>query len=426
MKTTVDRIKPTRAKITFEVTPEEFKPALDKAYAEIASQVNIPGFRKGKVPAPILDQRVGRGAIIGQAINDSLDDYYRQALDETGLSPLGQPSADVKKSPDEKTLEGNLEVEVEVEVRPEITLKDYKGLELEVDEAKVTKKDVDAELEALQARFGSLVTVDRPAKTGDFTSIDLKATIDGELIDEAEGISYEIGSGNLLDGIDEALLTLTAGESTTFKSTLVGGEHAGKEAEVNVTLQSVKERELPKADDDFAQLASEFDTLEELRKDLESKALEGMAQKQRVQAREKALEKLIASTDVPVSEEVIEREVHNHLEGEGRLEDDKHRAEVTEESEKSFKSQMLLDEVAKAEEIRPEDQELINYLVESAGQYGMQPNDFIQTISQNGQIGMFASELSRRKALDFLVDNAKVVDTKGKAVKFAKPEEADS
>ena len=202
MKTNVDRIKPTRAKITFEVTPEEFKPAMDRAYDEIASQVNIPGFRKGKVPAAILDQRVGRGAIIGQAINDNLDEFYRQALEETGLSPLGQPSADVKSSPDEKTLEGNLEVEVEVEVRPEITLKDYKGLELEVDEAKVSKKDVDAELEALQARFGSLVTVDRPAKTGDFTSIDLKASIDGELIDEAEGISYEIGSGNLLDGTD--------------------------------------------------------------------------------------------------------------------------------------------------------------------------------------------------------------------------------
>ena len=422
MKTSVERLNPTRAKITFEVTPEEFKPALDKAYEEIASQVNIPGFRKGKVPAPILDQRVGRGAIIGQAINDNLDEFYRQALEEADLQPLGQPSADVKKSPDEKTLEGNLEVEVEVEVRPEITLADYKGLEIEVEAAKVSKKDVDEELDALRARFGSLITVDRPAKNGDFTSIDLKASIDGEVIDEAEGISYEIGSGNLLDGIDEALLTLTAGETTTFKSTLVGGEHAGKEAEVNVTLQSVKERELPKADDDFAQLASEFDTLEELKKDLEEKALEGMVSKQRVQAREKAVEKLLASVEVPISEEVIEREVHNHLEGEGRLEDDKHRAEVTEESQKTFRSQMVLDEVVKAESIKPEDQELVNYLVESASQYGMQPNDFIQTISQNGQIGMFASELTRRKALDFLVDNAKVVDTKGKPVVFEKPE----
>jgi len=230
----------------------------------------------------------------------------------------------------------------------------------------------------------------------------------------------------LLDGIDEALLTLTAGETTTFKSTLVGGEHAGKESEVNVTLQSVKERELPKADDDFAQLASEFDTLEELKKDLEEKVLQGMVSKQRVQAREKAVEKLLASVEVPISEEVIEREVHSHLEGEGRLEDDKHRAEVTEESQKTFRSQMVLDEVVKAEDIRPEDQELVNYLVESASQYGMQPNDFIQTISQNGQIGMFASELTRRKALDFLVDNAKVVDTKGKAVVFEKPEAPES
>lgn len=418
MKTTVDRIKPTRAKLTFSVTPEEFKPAMDTAYQAVAEQVNIPGFRKGKVPRQVLDQRVGRGAILAQAINDSLDGYYRQALTEAGLAPLGQPSADVKKSPDEKTLEGDLEVEIEVEVRPEINLPDYAGLKVVVDEIKVAKADVDSELDALRSRFGSLVTVDRPAKHGDFTSIDLTATIDGEQIDAAEGISYEIGSGNLLDGIDEALLTLTAGETTTFRSKLAGGEQAGKDAEVTLVLQSVKERELPKADDDFAQLASEFDTIAELKKDLESKVRTGMAGKQLVQAREKLLEILLDKVEIPVSDEVIEREVNSHLEGEGRLKDDEHRKEVTEESTKNFKTQMLLDAIIDAESVKAEDSELINYLVAASEQYGMEPNDFIKSLSENNQIGLFAAELNRRKAMDVLVSKAEIVDSKGKVVQL--------
>lgn len=418
MKTTVDRIKPTRAKLTFSVTPEEFKPAMDTAYQAVSEQVNIPGFRKGKVPRQVLDQRVGRGAILAQAINDSLDGYYRQALTEAGLAPLGQPSADVKKSPDEKTLEGDLEVEIEVEVRPEINLPDYAGLKVVVDEIKVAKADVDSELDALRSRFGSLVTVDRPAKHGDFTSIDLTATIDGEQIDAAEGISYEIGSGNLLDGIDEALLTLTAGETTTFRSKLAGGEQAGKDAEVTLVLQSVKERELPKADDDFAQLASEFDTIAELKKDLESKVRTGMAGKQLVQAREKLLEILLDKVEIPVSDEVIEREVNSHLEGEGRLKDDEHRKEVTEESTKNFKTQMLLDAIIDAESVKAEDSELINYLVAASEQYGMEPNDFIKSLSENNQIGLFAAELNRRKAMDVLVSKAEIVDSKGKVVQL--------
>ena len=232
MKTAVERIKPTRAKLTIEVTPEEFRPSIDHAYEHIAETVNIPGFRKGKIPAAILDQRVGRPAILAHAINDGLDSIYREALEESKLRPLGQPAADVKQSPDEKTFAGNLIVEIEVEVRPEISLKEYKGLKVKVDDVKVEAKELEAELDALRARFGSLKSVERPAKKGDFTTIDLTAVVDGQTIDSAQNISYEIGSGNLLDGIDEALDTLTAGEETTFKSKLVGGEKAGHEAEI--------------------------------------------------------------------------------------------------------------------------------------------------------------------------------------------------
>lgn len=416
MKTTVERIKPTRVKLTIEVTPEEFKPSIDHAYEHISQDVNIPGFRKGKVPAAILDQRVGRPAILAHAINEGLDTIYREAITSEKLTPLGQPSADIKQAPDEKTFAGNLVVEIEVEVRPEIKLPNIKGLKVKVDEIKVDAKDVEAELDQLRARFGTLKTVERAAKMGDFTTIDLKAAIDGKVIDEAQNISYEIGSGNLLDGIDEALDTLTAGETTTFRSKLVGGDKAGQDAEITVTLTAVKERELPKADDAFAQLASEFDTLAELKAEIEKQVARAKSFTQGLQARDLITEELLKLVDVPVSEELIEADVNRHLEGEGRLEDAEHRKEVTEQSTRSFKIQMILDEIATKEEIQVSEQELIQFLVQSAQQYGMDPNEFIKIISEQGQVPAYVGETSRRKALGFVLENAEVTDAKGKKV----------
>ncbi len=416
MKTTVERIKPTRVKLSIVVTPEEFKPSLDHAYEHIAEEVNVPGFRKGKVPAPILDQRVGRPAILAHAINEGLDTYYRQAIEAEKLRPLGQPQADVKETPDEKTFAGNLVIEIEVEVRPEIKLPKYTGLTVKVDDVKVGGIEVEAELDALRARFGSLKTVDRPAKKGDFTTIDLTATIGGATIDSAQNISYEIGAGNLLDGIDEALDTLTAGESTTFKSKLVGGDKAGEEAEVSVTLTAVKERELPAADDSFAQLASEFDTLAELKKSIEDQISQSKVYGQGVQARELLTEQLLALVDVPVSDELVEGDVNRHLEGEGRLDDKEHRAEVLEQSTKSFKAQMLLDAIAEAENVKVEENELIQYLVQASQQYGMAPQEFINILTENGQIPSFVGEVARRKALTIVLAAATVTDSKGKKV----------
>lgn len=416
MKTTVERIKPTRVKLSIVVTPEEFKPSIDHAYEHIAEEVNVPGFRKGKVPAPILDQRVGRPAILAHAINEGLDAFYRQAIEAEKLRPLGQPQADVKETPDEKTFAGNLVIEIEVEVRPEIKLPKYTGLTVKVDDVKVGGIEVDAELDALRARFGSLKTVDRPAKKGDFTTIDLTATIGGATIDSAQNISYEIGAGNLLDGIDEALDTLTAGESTTFKSKLVGGEKAGEEAEVAVTLTAVKERELPAADDAFAQLASEFDTLAELKKSIEDQISKSKIYGQGIQARELLTDQLLALVDVPVSDELVEGDVNRHLEGEGRLEDKEHRAEVLEQSTKSFKAQMLLDAIAEAENVKVEENELIQYLVQASQQYGMPPQEFINILTENGQIPSFVAEVARRKALTIVLSSATVTDSKGKKV----------
>ena len=426
MKTTVDLIKPTRAKLTIEVTPEEFKPSLDHAYEHIAETVNIPGFRKGKIPAPILDQRVGRAAILAHAINDGLDVIYRQAIEEQKLRPMGQPSADVKQSPDEKTFLGNLIVEIEVEVRPEIKLPEYRGIKVTVDEVKVAGRDIEAELDNLRARFGTLKTVDRAAKKGDFTQINLTATIDGKTIDSADNISYEIGSGNLLDGIDEALDTLTAGEETTFKSTLVGGDRAGQEAEVAVKLTAVKERELPVADDAFAQLASEFDTIAELNAAIEKDLARAKNYEQGMQARELLSEKLLELVDVPVSDELVAADVQRHLEGEGREGDDAHRAEVTVQSTKSFKAQMLLDSIAEAEKVQVNEQELLQYLVASAQQYRMEPNEFIKTIDENGQVPSFVAEVARRKAMSIVLEAAAVVDGKGKAVDLSEFTNSDA
>lgn len=416
VKTTVERLNPTRVKLTITVDQAGFKPALEKAYETVSSQVNIPGFRKGKVPATILDQRVGKDAIIAQAVNDGLDDFYRAALIQENLKPLSTPQADIKSAPNAQEPANELIVELEVEVRPEFKLPEYKGLKVKVDAVKIAKMDIETELDALRARFGTLKNVDRPAKNGDFTSIDLSASIGGTQIDTAKDISYEIGSGQLLDGIDEALETLTAGETTTFRSKLVGGDQAGSEAEVTVTLNAVKERELPKADDAFAQLASEFDTIDELKADIEKKLEGNFVRKQILQARDQIVDQLVEKAKIPVSDEAVKREVDAHLENEGKAMDDPHRVEVLEETEKNFRVQLLLDAVVDAEAIKVEDQELIEYLAFQSRNYGMDPNDFIKQVANAGQVPMFVDELSRRKAVDALVAHAEITDAKGNKV----------
>jgi len=420
LKTTVERIKPTRVKISFDVTPEEFKPSLDHAYEHISKDVQIPGFRAGaKVPPKVLEARVGRPAILGHAINDGLDGFYRKALEENNLRPLGQPAADVKQTPDENTFEGNLVFEIEVEVRPEFKLPEYKGIKIVVDEIKVAPIEIDQELDALRARFGTLKTVDRAAKHGDFVTVDLVATIDGKQIDAAQNISYEIGSGKLIDGVDEALDTLTAGETTTFKSKLAGGEKAGQESEITITLTAVKESELPAADDAFAQLASEFDTIKELKANIEKQIAEAKLYNQGVQARDVATEQLLKLVKIAVSDELVEADVNRHLEGEGRLEDAEHRKEVTEQSTQSFQLQMLLDAIAEEEKLQVSEQELLQFLYVSAQQYQMDANEFVKIIDQNGQIPSYVGEVARRKALSVVLEAAKVEDKKGKAVDLA-------
>ena len=416
VKSAVETLNPTRVKLTVEVPFDELKPSLDAAYKTIGSQINVPGFRAGKVPARIIDQRVGRGAVLQEAVNDALPRFYGQAVEENKIRPLGQPEVDVTEVPAEDGQD--LKFTIEVDVRPELELPDYEGIQVEVDvvDGEATAADVEERMTALRQRFGTLTTVERVAATGDFVSIDLAASIGAEQIDAAKGISYEIGAGNMIDGLDDALVGMALEETKIFSAPLAGGEHEGKDAEVTVTVQSVKERVLPELDDDFAQLASEFDTLVELQADVQAQAERAKRFDQGVQARDKVLEHLLENTEIPVPEALIGAEVTQHLEGESRLEDEEHRAEVDTNTRRAMRSQFLLDAIAEKEQVSVAQAELIEYLVMSAQQYGVEPNEFAKSVDEGGQIPSMVAEVARRKALAAVLHKAKVVDTAGNEV----------
>ncbi len=415
MKSAVETVNPTRVKLTVEVPFDELKPSLDAAYRSISKQVTVPGFRKGHVPPRIIDQRIGRGAVIEEAVNEALPRFYMQAVEESAVRPLGQPTVDVTEVPD-PAKGGELKFTAEVDVRPELERPELDGIEVTVDDAEITDADVDERLDDLRQRFGTLVGVDRPVQAGDFVSLDISATIEGDEIDSVSGISYEVGTGTMLEGMDDALLGLQAEETTTFTAPLAGGDKAGQEAEVTVTVQSVKVRELPAADDDFAQLASEFDTLDELRDDLRTQVEQVKRVEQGMQARERLLDHLTEVVDVPVPDGIVAEEVNRHLEGEDRLEDTEHRAEVEVEARKAFQQQLLLDAIAEKVQVSVNQQELVEYIVASAQQYGMDPNAFAKAVDEAGQVPAMVSEVARRKALAVVLEKAVVKDASGREI----------
>ncbi|MBL8929484.1 MAG: trigger factor [Kineosporiaceae bacterium] len=414
MKSAVESLNPTRVKLTVEVPYEELAPSVDAAYKTISQQVNIPGFRKGKVPPRIIDQRIGRGAVLEEAVNHALPQFYAKAVQEVDVRPLGQPQVEVTDVP--AGTDGDLKFTVEVDVRPQIELPDLDALTVTVDDAEVTEADVDERVTSLRERFGTLLPADRAAVDGDFVTIDLTAAVDGEEIDSVKGISYQIGTGTMLEGMDEALIGLSAEETTSFDAPLAGGDRKGEIAHVTLTLQAVKERQLPELDDDFAQLASEFDTLDELREDLRSQAAQMKTFEQGVQARERLVEQLLETLDIPVPDGVIADEVHHHLEGEGRLEDEEHRAEVEAEARKALRAQLLLDAIVEKEEVQVGQRELVEYLVQASQQYGMDPNEFMKAVGESGQVPAMVAEVARRKALAVVLSKAAVTDASGNAI----------
>lgn len=417
MKSAVENLDPTRVKVTVEVPFEELKPAVDAAYREIAAQVNVPGFRRGKVPARIIDQRVGRGAVIEQAVNSVLPNLYRDALIANDVKALGNPDVDVTEVPAVTgPLGGQLVFTAEVDVQPEIEIPDLSGVVLQVEDAEVTEDDVEERLTSLRERFGTLTGVTRAAAEDDFVVVDLRATVDDEEVESVSGISYQVGAGNMIDGLDEALTGMSAGEDKTFTTRLVAGEHADKDAEVVVTLTEVKVRDLPEADDDFAQLASEFDTVDELREDLRAQVVSDRTANQAVEAREALLVHLRENTEFPLPQGIVASEIRAHLEREGKAEDDPHGEEIREETEQALRDQLLLDVLAQHFDVQVEQDELVQYLFTTAQRYGMDPTEFITSADQNGQIPLFVAELARNKSLAVALRKVTVQDASGREV----------
>lgn len=431
MKSTVEQLSPTRVRINVEVPFTELEPDFDRAFKELAKQVRLPGFRPGKAPRKLLEARIGRGAVLEQVVNDALPSRYSEAVSTSDLKPLGQPEIEITKLEDNE----ELVFTAEVDIRPEITLPELESLKITVDPIEVTDEEVDAELQSLRARFGTLKGVERGVQEGDFVSIDLSATVDGNEVPEAatEGLSHEVGSGQLIDGLDEAIIGLKADESKTFTTKLVAGEYAGQDAEVTVTVKSVKERELPEPDDEFAQLASEYDTIEELRNSLVDQVRRLKSVQQAEQIRDKAIEALLEQTEVPLPEKIVQAQidevVHNAIHG---LDHDEEKfaeqlaeqgssreefdAETRTEAEKAVKTQLLMDAVADKLEIQVSQNDLTERLVLMSRQYGLEPQQLIQILQQNNQLpGMFA-DVRRGLTIAAVVHAATVTDTDGNVI----------
>jgi len=431
VKSAVETLNPTRAKLTIEVEFDELKPSLDAAYQRIAKQVNIPGFRKGKVPPPVIDRQVGRGAVLDEAINEALPKLYVQALEDNDLQPLAQPEIDIVRFEDNESLEFT----AEVDVRPTIDVPAYDDLAVEVEDIVVTDEDVEEQVSNLRERFATLKDVERAVQDGDVVTIDLVASKDGETVEggEISGYSYKVGSGELIEGVDEALTGLSAGEEKTFTSKLLGGEAAGEDVDVLVRVGSVKEQELPDFDDEFAQTASEFDTAEELREDVRTRLERGKRLEQAAAARDAVLEKLLDSAEIPLPESTVDAEIagrrqdieqqltyagltmEQYLDNESQTIDE-FEADLEKRVRDAMAAQFLLDEVAKAEQIGVDQAELSQHLMRRAQQSGQNPDEFVKHMVEHNHIPEMVSEVVRGKALALIVEGATVTDASGNRV----------
>ncbi|HEU5476145.1 MAG TPA: trigger factor [Actinophytocola sp.] len=443
MKSTVEHLSPTRVRINVEVPFDELKPNFDRAYRKLAQQIRVPGFRPGKAPARVIESRIGRAPILDEVVQEAIPSKYMEAVTNSEIRAIGRPDIEVTKIED-----GDLVAfTAEVDIRPEITLPAYGELSVAVDDLELTDEEVDEQLDELRARFGTLTGANRPAETGDFVSIDLSAAVDGEDVADARtsGLSYEVGSGNLIEGIDDAIVGADQGEVRTFTTKLLAGEHVGKDAEVTVTVQSVKVRELPDADDEFAQLASEFDTIDELRADLRQRLSRVKQMQQGVQARDKVLEALLESIEVPLPEAVLNAEIESRkhdavhvfdhddakfnefLEAQGKTPEE-FDEELRADAEKAVKTQLILDSIAEAEQIGVNDSELTERIIYQAQRFGISPDEYVKQAQESGQLGAIFADVRRGKALATVVRQAVVTDASGNTVDleelFGRPEPA--
>jgi len=431
VKTDVEELSPTRVRLSVEVPFDELKPSLDKTYREVGRQVRIPGFRPGRVPPPVLDNRVGRDVILGQAVNDAMPDLYAKAIAEGDVYAIGQPELDITKM----EYGQDLTFTVEVDVRPKFDLPDLGSLAVTVDDTLVSPDEVAEYLGSLQERFASLKAVQRPVENDDYVSIDLSASVDGKSVEDAQasGLSYQVGSGSLLDGLDQALIGMSAGDSSTFSTELAGGEFAGRQADVTVTVHSVKTKEVPGLDDDFAQLASEFDTLGELRADTRAQLERMKSVQQVVQARDRALDALLDKIDIPLPEAVVQQEIDHNRDSileqldragatmDGYLEmtnqtQEQFELDLQRRARRAVKITLVLDQLATEEELSVDEAELSDYITRQAEQIGVSPDRLARQLADSDQIAATLGEVRRRKAMNLIAERVKVTDTSGHPV----------
>jgi trigger factor len=431
VKSTVETLSPTRVRLAIEVPFAELQPSLQKAYREIGSQVRIPGFRPGKVPTAVIDQRVGRGAVLNEAVQDAIPNQFLAAVRAHDVHTLGRPEVEITEFGDGQPLKFT----AEVDVRPEITLPKLEEIEVTVDEVQVADEEVDEQLAGLRERFATLKTVERAGLNGDYVQLDLAATVDGDEVPggSATNVSHEVGSGKLLPGLDEVLVGMSANDSTSFTTALVGGEYAGRDADVSVTVRSVKEKQLPPLDDDFAQLASEFDTLAELRDDLRARLSRVKRVEQLYGARDKALQALVEAADVPAPEGVVREEVEHrkeamteqlerigatlaeYLEAEGKTEEQVD-TELAEAAAEGVKIQLVLDRLADAEDVQISEDEFRHEIVHRAQRAGAPPQQYYDQLVRTGMAGAVYGDVRRAKALGIVMDRVKITDTAGNAL----------
>jgi trigger factor len=431
VKSTVETLGPTRVRLAIEVPFAELEPTLKKTYRQVAQQVNIPGFRRGKVPASVIDQRIGRDTVLNEAVQEIIPQQLLMAIQEHKVKTLGRPEVSEVEVKDGEPLK----FLAEMDIRPELTLPDLSEISVTVDEIQVEDSEIDEHVGALRERFATLKAVERPAATGDFVQIDLEATVDGTPVEggTATNLSHEVGSGTLLPGLDDVLVGMTAEEVKTFVTPLVAGEHAGQDADVTVTVRTVKEKELPPLDDDFAQLASEFDTLEELREDSRGRLARSKRTQQLYSARDKALAELVERSGVPTPEGVVREEVAHRkqhlteeLERLGRslqeyldLEEkteEQIEAELTESATEGVRIQMALDALAEAENVEVSNDEFGQEVVARAQRLGVEPQQYYDQLVQAGAAGSVFGDVRRSKTLTLLLDRVTITDTAGNPV----------
>jgi len=431
VQSAVETLSPTRVRLTVTVPFDELKPELDAAYKKVGSQVRVQGFRPGKVPPRVLDQRVGRGVVLDEAVNSAIPRLYGEAIDDAKIAPVSQPDLEVTEFADGD----KLAFTAEVDIRPEFELPAFDSIEVTVDDVTVDETLVDGQLDSLRERFAKLSPVERAAKDGDYVTLDLAATVDGEEVPggTASGLSYQVGAGDLLDGIDDVVRDASAGDATTFQTTLVAGEFEGRLAEVAVTVQAVNERELPAADDAWAMESTGFESLESLKADIRSRLDRAQRLEQGVAARDKVLEALLARIDAPLPESVVDTEVEwrkratedqlsragadlaGYLETENKTAEE-FEAELQSSARDAVKAQLVLDAIADREALGVNDGELTDQVVRRAARAGVSPDQYAQSLVQSGQLSGLVSEVRRGKALATVMEAATITDVSGNRI----------